>query len=60
MRARFYASTEHVGMLKLSVDLGKPGMLVELADKHLNWNELRLTGSQVEKLKRFLNETPME
>lgn len=60
MRARFYISVERQGMLKLTADLGKSGLLVELSDKNLNWNEIRLSKDQVEKLKKFLNETSME
>lgn len=60
MRASFYVSQNYVGMLKLSVDLGKPELKIDLSDKDLNWHSITLQKDQVEKLKKFLNETPME
>lgn len=60
MMEKFLVSQDKIGMLKLTADLGKSGLLVELSDKDLNWHSIRLDKERVERLKKFLNETPIE
>ena len=60
MKARFYAAQDGIGMLKITIELGKPGLRIELSDKNLNWNEIVIDKKYADRLIKFLQDNPME
>lgn len=60
MKAKYYTAQLNVGMLSMTVKLGKPKLTISVSDMNLNWNSITLEKDQIEEINKFLNETPME
>ena len=60
MKERFYAAQDGIGIIKITVELGKPEITIELSDSKLNWNSLTLDKNYSDRLVEFLSNVPRQ
>lgn len=60
MKDRYYAAQAQVGLLYVSLELGKPEVKFCVSNNKLDWNEVILNKEQRLGLTKWLAECPME
>lgn len=56
MKSRFYKANDHGKLLQVTTELGKDNVMIGIADKELNWNDIQLNEEQSKAFKDFMRE----